>query len=346
MIFRLPRVLILAALATLLSSTATRAQNPASTEREISFSSGAVTLAGTLLLPPGEGPWPAVVFLHGSGPMTRAGFRPYAEEFAKLGVASLFFDKRGTGMSGGSWIRASLDDLTADALAAVHFLKTQDGIDSTRIGLWGVSQAGWVETSAASQSPDVGFLIVISGGGASPRESELFSYENAFDDAGLTSEQKTQARGLVKAYFDYLATGEDRASLAKQLEGLKSTPDDPLSALAGRLDQILPSEDNRSNWSWVATWNPMPFMAKIHCPVLLMFGDHDTEHPTELAVRRWREGLAQAEDARATIMVFPGAGHGIRMGHHRVSSGRAPFADGYSEAMLGWLWQHVVQGEP
>jgi dipeptidyl aminopeptidase/acylaminoacyl peptidase len=83
-------------------------------------------------------------------------------------------------------------------------------------------------------------------------------------------------------------------------------------------------------------------MARIECPILLMFGDRDAEHPTELAVRKWREGLSRAGNDDLTLMVFPGAGHGIRMREGYTGTDRAPFADGYAEAMLGWLWLHVV----
>jgi hypothetical protein len=78
---------------------------------------------------------------------------------------------------------------------------------------------------------------------------------------------------------------------------------------------------------------------------LLMFGDRDTEFPTNVGVRRWREGLRRADNDRLTVMLFPGAGHGIRMSAGYAGAGRPPFADGYLEAMLGWLWLHVVQGE-
>jgi uncharacterized protein len=193
-----------------LCAGAATAQTPPS-ERDVTFANGAIELQGTLMLPAGTGPHPAIVFLHGSGPATRAGARSYALEFAKLGVASLFFDKRGSGKSGGSWTNASLDDLAADAIAAVQFVKAQPGIDATRIGFWGVSQAGWVATVAASRSRDVAFLMIISGGGASPLEPEMFSYTQAFERAGLSAEEKAEAFSVLDDYFRYLATGENRA---------------------------------------------------------------------------------------------------------------------------------------
>ncbi|TAK60714.1 MAG: alpha/beta fold hydrolase [Bacteroidetes bacterium] len=314
------------------------AQTSHFTEREIRFRNDSIELAGTFIAPSIDSRYPAIVFLHGSGPATRAGARLYAEEFSKLGIASLIFDKRGSGSSGGSWLTSSLDDLSNDALAAVQFLKTVEHVDSNRIGFWGVSQAGWVATLAASLSADVAFMVLISGGGASPRESELFSYRSAMQKANLSSSEITDAERVIDLYFSYLATGENRAGLVSELEGDRDKPWYKYASL----DRILPSEGNRANWSWVATWDPASHIEKVSCPVLLMFGDKDTDHPTEISIKKWRDGLKKAANENVTLVVFPGAGHGIRMREGFTGSGRPPFADGYSELMLGWLWQHVV----
>lgn len=185
-------------------------------------------------------------------------------------------------------------------------------------------------------------MILISGGGASPRESEFFSYCRAFDQAGLSEAEKSEAFGMLDVYFGYLATGEGRSQLVARLEAARESR---LSPLAQQLNRILPSEENRANWSWVATWDPAPYIAKITCPILLMFGDRDTEHPTAAAVRAWRAGLKKGGNDEVTIMVFPGTGHGIRMREGYTGKGRPPFADGYVEVMLGWLWRHVVDSK-
>jgi len=322
-------------LALMLVMSSALAQESRFTEREVRFRNGSVELVGTLMAPQTQESQPAIVFLHGSGPATRAGARPYAREFAKLGIASLFFDKRGSGASTGNWTRSSLEDLAHDALAAVEFLKRNANIDTSRIGLWGVSQAAWVATLAASRSDDIAFMILISGGGASPRESELYSYRTAFKIADLSEAESADGMRVIGQYFRYLDSGEERAELVAELEKSKDKPWYKYAPL----ERILPSNENRINWSWVATWDPSPHIEKISCPILLMFGDKDVNQPTELAVMKWREGLAKAENKNVTLMIFPGAGHGIRVGEH---SHKAPFADGYAEVMLGWLWKHVV----
>ena len=322
------------------------AQSSRPLTKEVVFKNGSVELHGTFMVPAStRGKVPAIVFLHGSGPMTRAGFKPYAEKFGKLGFASLFYDKRGTGSSEGSWLTASLNDLTGDAISAVNYLKSQKEVDRGKIGFWGISQAGWIATKAAAESGDVEFMIIISGGGASPKESEYFSYEKAFEDLGWTDSQKKEGFKVVDLYYHYLSTGKDSDKVEARLDNILNSGNDPLEPLAKRLKQIVPSQGNQPNWSWIANYDPAVDIAKINCPVLLMFGDKDKEHPTELAVRKWKEGLKKAGNDKSTIMIFPGAGHGIRMKEGYKGKGRAPFADGYAESMIGWLWYHIIEGQ-
>ena len=138
----------------------------------ITFQNGDVTLAGTLDLPAGEGPFPAIVTVHGSPPLTRNDlYNLYISHFfVQHGYAVLRYDKRGAGESTGEYpavgvenSEVALNDLADDALAGVEFLRNHDLIDPDRIGLAGHSQAGWIIPLAASKSPDVAFMIISSG---------------------------------------------------------------------------------------------------------------------------------------------------------------------------------------
>jgi hypothetical protein len=92
------------------------------TTEEVGFENGGTHLAGTLLAPVTPGPHPAIVMLHGSGPSTRESLQPFADVFARNGIAVLLHDKRGTGASTGNWTHATFDDLASDAIAAVEYL--------------------------------------------------------------------------------------------------------------------------------------------------------------------------------------------------------------------------------
>jgi uncharacterized protein len=135
------------------------------------FPSGDVRLAYTLDVPTGTGPFPAIVMGHGSGEATRHQLASLAQGFVAAGFAVLRYDKRGVGDSGGVYEVAGnvansarvFPILAGDMLAGVEFLKTRPEVDGSRIGLFGVSQAGWIIPLAASRSSDVKFMILVVG---------------------------------------------------------------------------------------------------------------------------------------------------------------------------------------
>ena len=302
---------------------------------EVRIASGEIELAGTIVRPAGEGPFPGVVFVHGSGPHTRAGPVSYASTFTDAGVGMLAFDKRGSGESQGNWITSSLDDLVGDVCAAVDFLRARPGFDANRIGLWGVSQGGWIAPMAALRCGPIAFMIVVSGGAVSPLQSELYSYQRAFERAGIDAEQQAEAFSVLGDYFWYLGTGRDREKLSNRLDQVRERP----WFRYANLDRIMPSsEGSRLHWAWVANFDPLPSISRVKAPVLLIFGDQDDQQPTAEAVKRWKQGLALAGNEHHEIRIFEGANHGIRIGsgpHH--SAERAPLAKGYPEIIGAWL---------
>lgn len=133
------------------------------------FNSGDVRLSYRLDLPERNGPVGAVVFGHGSGMQTKDSCRFLADRFLARGMATLCFDKRGVGQSTGTFVfvgaRDSIpvfDDLAGDMAAGVAFLRTRSEIDPKRIGLAGVSQAGWIMPLAAEKARPA-FMVLMVG---------------------------------------------------------------------------------------------------------------------------------------------------------------------------------------
>jgi pimeloyl-ACP methyl ester carboxylesterase len=134
------------------------------------FPSGSVRLSYALDLPPGPGPFPAVVFGHGSGRTTKDEAMVVKAGMTQLGFAVLRYDKRGVGASTGTYEGVGiangervLGELADDMAAGVAFLRTRPEIDPRRIGLMGISQAGWIMPQAAERSPDVRFMVLVVG---------------------------------------------------------------------------------------------------------------------------------------------------------------------------------------
>jgi pimeloyl-ACP methyl ester carboxylesterase len=303
-------------------------------ERSIHFKSGPVVLSGSILLPRGSAPSAAVVMLHGSGPQTRDWLLPIARRLVEAGAAVLVFDKRGTARSTGSWINASLEDLTADALQAFRALAIQPEVNGKPIGVFAISQSGWYAPLVALGEPGVRFLVVVTGGGATPREVEWFGYERILRQRGVLGADLAKARQVLRNYFDYLATGVGLPDLNRALKEGKDSP----WAEALRLDRVLPPPQARSSWSWVATFDPVPSIERLSIPVLLFFGGRDEQLPTELSMQRWTEALGRSE-ARATVRLFAEAGHGMTLGAHHAGghSQEQTYAIGYFEMLTAWV---------
>jgi pimeloyl-ACP methyl ester carboxylesterase len=189
------RLIILSALVTVSIGCSYR-------QEEVTFRNGDVTLAGTLTLPSGNEPHPAVVFIHGSGPDSRENYRFYADLFARQDIATLIYDKRGVGSSTGDWRRVHFRDLAEDALAGVRMLKSRKDINPNKIGLWGGSNGGWVAPLTASLSNDVAFVITVAGAAIPPTELVKWRSVNYVRNAGYSDEVVQQVSKLMDLQFE------------------------------------------------------------------------------------------------------------------------------------------------
>ena len=136
---------------------------------DVEFVNGDVRLAGTLTIPEGAGPHPAVVLISGSGPQNRdqeiVGFPIFgvmADHLTRNGVAVLRYDDRGVGGSTGEVNQATSSDFADDVSQAVEFLKQRADIDPAAIGLLGHSEGGLVAPITAKRRDDVAFLVLLA----------------------------------------------------------------------------------------------------------------------------------------------------------------------------------------
>ncbi|MFD0472170.1 alpha/beta hydrolase family protein [Nonomuraea thailandensis] len=132
---------------------------------EISIPAEAQRLEGTLRVPLTPGRHPAMVFVSGSGNGSRTEFTPQAEYLAKAGVATIAFDKRTIGYN---FRDRDFGLLADDALRMVEYLRTRPEVDPDRVGIWAVSEGGWVAPIAAAKSSSVGFMVLVSSPNVSP----------------------------------------------------------------------------------------------------------------------------------------------------------------------------------
>lgn len=139
---------------------------------DVTFTNGDVTLAGTLTLPEGEGPHPALILMSGSGPQDRDEvvvpgfpiFKRIADHLTRNGVAVLRYDDRGVGESQGDYKSTSIYDFAADGEAAIAYLQSREDINPDQVGVMGHSEGG-VYASIIGANPDSGaaFIITMAG---------------------------------------------------------------------------------------------------------------------------------------------------------------------------------------
>jgi dienelactone hydrolase len=159
-------------------------------ETVISFASGGVTLHGTVFSPPRTGRRrPGIVLVSASGPARpREEFRTLVEPLTAAGIVTFVYDKRSEGYS---ITKRSYSQLADDALAALRSLRDQDDVDPAQVGLWGISEGGWVAPLAASRSTEVKFLILVAASGVEPARQTAWALENRLAaDLGFFPEAK------------------------------------------------------------------------------------------------------------------------------------------------------------
>lgn len=338
-------------------------------EVEVNFNSGSNNLSGILTLPDSEGPFPSLVLLHGSDRGGVENYKNEAHELVKAGYAILRYDSPGKGSSTGSTFGETFDQRVAEALSAIEFLASRQEIKTERIGLWGISQGGWICQMAAAQSEKVAFIIPVSGPGVSVAEQELFRVETESSYAGF-SEVDIKKAVLVRRllldevlsaprYKDLnvadasslgegpwstlmnlvypeseMAAGDELQALIRILQEVHM---EPWSAYIGTQQvmpmlESLPAEAFPSVKAMMESTlfvDPANYLSKIHVPVLAIFGEKDASVPVSKSIEVYEKSLQDAGNQDLTVKIFPDANHIIHVNDKPAS--------GYYSSMVKWL---------
>ena len=284
---------------------------------EVAFEGAAgVRLAGTLTVPPGEGPFPAVLLLTGSGAQDRDqaifGHRPFAviaDRLGRAGIAALRVDDRGVGGSGGDPARADLDALAGDALAGLRVLAARPEVAAGRVGLLGHSEGGAVAALAASRSPEVAFLVLLAtpgvpGAEITARQVELLSRAAGVREDAV-AEQVRLNRELTRALASDLSEAELRAKvrevIARQRElGGQVAPE--------HVEALVEATVSPAMRAFVR-FDPAGPLARVRVPVLAVAGSLDLQVDPEQNLPAIERALAEAGNERVTARTFEGVNH-------------------------------------
>ncbi|HKQ58472.1 MAG TPA: alpha/beta fold hydrolase [Candidatus Eisenbacteria bacterium] len=281
-----------------------------------------VTIAGTLTLPKGKGPFAVALLISGSGPEDRDeavfGHRPFlvlSDHLTRNGIAVLRVDDRGVGGSTGKFSTATSEDFASDALAGVEFLKTRKEIDRKRIGLIGHSEGGLIAPLVAIRSRDVAFIVLMAGPGI-PGDSTLVLQTAALTrsmgvpEASIEAQQAVTRRiyGRIQAGDSLGAVAAARELVMLQISALpeaqRAAAGDPDSAAIGAIRRLY------SPWMrYFLAFDPRPTLQKVKVPVLAINGEKDVQVLPKENLAALQAAFQAGGLKDATVKELPGLNH-------------------------------------
>jgi len=269
-----------------------------------------VTLAATLTIPQGKGPFPAVVLITGSGPQDRdeslLGHKPFlvlSDYLTRHGIAVLRADDRGTGKSTGNFATATTADFATDTEAGIAYLKTRPEVNPKKIGLIGHSEGGIIAPMVAARNPDVAFIVMMAGSGV-PGDEILVAQVEAIDESsGKTHAEAVQAGTREREILNLIKTEKDPAVLEKKLKDKMA--EDGLEAQLGIEIKALTSPWFR----FFMTYDPATALRKVTCPVLALNGEKDRQVPAKQNLPAIRKALEEGGNKHFEIVELPGLNH-------------------------------------
>ena len=309
--FSLPLMMCGSILALLLAACARQPQ-PAGVE-EITFQSGEFTLVGDLRTPAGTGPFPVVLFVHGDAEGANRTFfgmyLPIMERMLRAGYAVFSWDNPGAGKSTGTTDRQQITQQQAQiVMDAIDVMKAYPDIDPGRIGLWGVSMAGYVMTRVLMASDDVAFMICQSCGSMSGNDEFVF-LTAAQGYCGGVLEEDTDQLVVLLAELDEARTFDTYEGYLHYREVLHE-----LAALGS----VTVPNPVASEADWLANdpadefaWSPVHVIEQVRIPVLAIWGERDTRVDPIRAAHAYRDALEQAGNSNYRVEVIPGADHSL-----------------------------------
>lgn len=262
----------------------------------------------------------ALVALHGAGEGTRESpsLRHLHELLPQHGIGVVTFDRRGEGESTGDATRGRFQLQVEDALAVLR------AVEAERVGLWGISQGGWIGPLAAAASEEVAFLVLLASTGVTPAAQMMYAVERQLRLAGYGDDVVERVLELRRRFEEWVHTRAPE-------------PDEELAAdLWAGLDEewwgqvwlppTLLDEEGVHLWIEEMDFDPRPGFAQVRVPTLLFYGAEDSWSPVEASVEAWRA----ARGPEVEIVVVPGAEHDLTLPDGR-------FAPEYERTLVEWL---------
>jgi len=307
-----------------------------------------VTLAGTLTIPEGDGPFPAAILVSGSGPQNRneelLGHKPFlvlSDYLTRQGIAVLRYDDRGMGESTGNFANATSNDFADDAQTMLSWLQKHPKIIPDKSGIIGHSEGGLIGPMVAKSFSQTGFLVLMAGPGINGEEilklqTALIAKANGADKKEIEKTLTFNSRA-----FSIVKNEENVSEAKKQLDSMIN---EYLSGLSEE-DRSLPENDSatlivameRVNTNWFRyflSYEPSSSLEKVKCPVLAINGEKDLQVPPKENLAAIESSLKKAGNTNYKIKEFEGLNHLFQHSETGAPSEYATIEETFSEEVM------------
>lgn len=278
-----------------------------------------VSIAGTLTIPKGKGPFPAVLLIAGSGPSDRneaaLGHKPFlvlADHLTRQGIAVLRADKRGVGKTTGTFGNSGVEEFASDALAGVKYLASRTEVDARRIGLIGHSEGGGVAPMVAVQAREVSYLVLLAAPGMSAYDILVLQDGTEAKAGGSTDEQVALIRGFSKRFYGLVLRAKDNAEVERETKALYATLTE-----AEKKAIDWPNLHGTLSLAWALApgsrqnlkFDICPVLRQVRCPVLALNGGKDCQVPPQENLAGVERELKAGGNKDCTLRELPGLNH-------------------------------------
>lgn len=296
---------------------------------EVTFQRDDVTLAGTLTLPEGDGPFPVLVLVSGSGPQDRdenafpiaeiKPFRLIADYLTQHGIAVLRYDDQGVGGSTGE-IDATIEENIANASAAVDYVLTRDEINPDAVGLLGHSEGGLAVARLGATHPDLDFVISMAGTALNGKDILFEQNQRIYESEGQSEESLARQLAFLEEFFALIDADDSEALAILVNEHVRQQVNEDITdaerASLGDIEAYVETQSalfmEQYNGRWFRSfldYNPITDWEQVTIPVLAVFGGLDVQVPADVNGVPLEAALELAGNQDFTIVTLDTANH-------------------------------------
>lgn len=295
-------------------------------EEEVSFfnSAAKIHLSGTITIPEGKGPFPAVLIVNGSGQQERdceIMGHPWAlvlsDYLTRQGIATLRYDDRGTGQSEGNPYTSNTLDFATDATAALMFLRQHPSVLKEKTGIIGHSEGGIIAQMIASRSSQVAFIVLLAAPGIDIIDLMVIQNRKMVESENmLRPEQYVELDRMTRRVFNTILKTSDNQQASKEILSFYMEYAKTLDSAQIKKMNLTEKNIRAQMITMLSPWyryflsiKPSRFLTKIKCPVLALNGEKDLQVTPDENLAAITDALKLGKNTKITLQKMPSLNH-------------------------------------